>query len=81
MAETNKVITKVENRQGTHNFGATFDHVFVSDNNPWTLMDLYNYLKDFLESPLFEQYGTNVPSVDNINIWYDTTEKPIQEVN
>lgn len=76
MAETDKIITTAEygsgSNKGTYHFGATFDHVFVSNDNPWTLQDFYNYLKHFLESPLFEQYGNTAPVVDNINIWYDT---------
>ena len=80
MAETDKIITTAEygteGNKKTYHFGATFDHVFVSENNSWTLQKFYDYLKRFLESPLFEQYGDTVPAVDNINIWYDTALYP-----
>ena len=73
MAETNNVITKAEYNNNTYNIGATFDNVFVSDNNSWSLQDLYEYLERFLKSPLFEYYGENTPELDNVNIWYDTS--------
>lgn len=81
MAETNNVITKAEYNNNTYNIGATFDNVFVSDNNSWSLQDLYEYLEQFLKSPLFEYYGENAPELDNVNIWYDTSTPASEETN
>lgn len=71
-------ITKVQSKDPNQNnadivfdLGATFDHVYYSDDNEYTLKDFFNYMKTFLESPFFIQYSENEPITDNVKVWYD----------
>lgn len=61
------------------NIGANFNNIFYNDTNDFSLMDLFNHYIDFLNSNLFAFYSDedNLPDVDNINIWYDTTERDL----
>lgn len=71
---TNKrVITKAQYRENTYDLGTTFDNIFVSNDNFWSLKDFYDYVNRFVRSPFFEQYGETEPIQNNINVWYDTT--------
>lgn len=71
----NKPLTKVESQNESFNLGATFDNIFLSDKDDFTLKDLYDYLKTYFEQDMFISYSKKEPTADNINIWYDTNEQ------
>ena len=75
-----QAITKIksknsENTDEIFNIGANFDDVHYSDNNEYSLKDFFDYMKNFLESPLFIQYSNEQPIMDSVKIWYDTNEE------
>lgn len=70
-------ITKLTSRGESFDLGATFDHVYLSEDNDFALGDLYKHYTDFLNSNLFVAYKDSAPTADNVNVWYDTTETDI----
>ena len=60
------------------NLGATFDNVFLSDNNRYTLKELYTYLKKYFNEGIFTMYSKKEPEYPNVKIWYDTTQKTLE---
>lgn len=75
----NQAITKIKSKDSTNNdvtfnLGANFDDVYYSDTNDYSLKDFFEYIQNFLESPLFIQYSKTDPIVDNIKVWYDINE-------
>ena len=67
MAEYNP-ITKLESQGESFDLGANFDNVYLNDDNDFSLLDLYNHYNKFLNANLFAAYGTDEPTVDNINV-------------
>lgn len=77
----NQAVTKIKSKDSnsteeTFNLGANFDNVYYSDENEYTLKDFFEYIQNFLESPLFIQYSTEQPIVDSVKVWYDINETP-----
>lgn len=60
--------------EGTFNLGATFDNVYLSNNNGYTLAKLYAYLKGYFDEGIFTMYSQKEPEYTNVKIWYDTTQ-------
>lgn len=60
------------------NLGATFDNVFLSDSNGYTLAELYTYLKEYFNEGIFTMYSQKEPEYINVKIWYDTTQKTLE---
>lgn len=77
MAETqigSDVLTKIQYKgENNYNLGATFDNVFFSNANAWSLKDFYNSFIKFLGESLFIQYGPTAPEFDSVKVWYDTS--------
>jgi len=73
-------ITKLTSGDESFDLGATFNHVYISDDNDFSLEDFYNHMKDFLTNSSFIVYSENEPAVENENVkvWYDTTPTTIQ---
>lgn len=61
------------------NLGATFDNVFLSNDNGYTLADLYAYLKEYFDEGTFTMYSQKEPEYTNVKIWYDTTQTNFTE--
>ena len=74
MAETTThIITNLEQNNESYNLGATFDNVFLNEEDNFSLNDLFEHYKKVLANCGFVSYGNNEPT--NINIWYDTTSE------
>lgn len=71
----NKPLTKVESQGESFDLGATFDNIFLSDEDDFTLEDLYEYVKNYFEQDMFMTYSENEPAADNVKIWYDISEE------
>lgn len=74
---TNKPISKVESQNESFDLGATFDNVFLSDEDDLTLKEFYEYVKDYFDQDMFMMYSEDEPAADNVKIWYDTTEEVV----
>ena len=55
-----------------YDIGAKFENVYVSDNNGYTLAELYNYLKNFFNKGTFTMYSDTEPTNQNVKVWFDT---------
>jgi hypothetical protein len=49
------------NSEDKFDLGATFDNVFVSETNGYTLADLYEYLQNYFNNGTFVMYSENEP--------------------
>lgn len=74
---TNKPISKVESQNESFDLGATFNNVFLSDEDDLTLKEFYEYVKDYFDQDMFMMYSEDEPAADNVKIWYDTTEEVV----
>ena len=54
--------------EGTFNLGATFDNVYLSNNNGYTLAELYTYLKEYFNEGIFTMYSQKEPEYINVKI-------------
>lgn len=68
MAEMAKVITGLEQNKESYNLGATFNNVFLDEEDDFSLKDLYDHYDKVLKNCDFISYGVREPK--NINIWY-----------
>ena len=77
MAETTTyIITNLEQNQGedvleskSYDLGATFNNVFLDEEDDFSLKDLFEHYKKVLENCGFVSYGENEPI--NIDVWYE----------
>ena len=76
MAEHNP-ITKITSQNESFDIGALFDHVYLSDENDFSLKDFFNHYSSFMDADMFMFYGSTAPTADNVVIWYDTQEVTI----
>lgn len=71
----NKIFLKTGsegNRTTTEfNIGTTFDQVYYSDNNGFTLTDLSTFLKHFFNSQMFMRYCGGEPSSQKVMEWFE----------
>ena len=68
MAEMAKVITSLEQNKESYNLGATFNNIFLSEEDDFSLKDLYEHYNKVLENCDFISYEPDEP--ENINVWY-----------
>lgn len=68
MAETTHIITSLEQNQESYDLGATFNNVFLNEEDDFSLKDLFEHYKKLLENCDFISYGSREPK--NINVWY-----------
>ena len=70
-----KPLTKVESQEQSFDLGATFENVFLSDKDNFSLKDFHDYVKDYFNQDMFMIYSDTEPAADNVKVWYDTTEE------
>lgn len=70
-------ITKVKALGESFGLGATFDNIFLSEEDDFTLKDFHDYIKQYFNQDMFMMYSENEPAADNVKVWYDTKEQEI----
>jgi hypothetical protein len=69
-------VSKIRYNQDSseYNIGTTFDNIYLSDTNGFTLLEFFNKVKTFFSKSMFMQYGNSMPANSNVVVWYDTQE-------
>lgn len=67
MAEHNP-ITKLTSGEETFDLGTTFNHVYLNEENDFSLEEFYNHMKTFLESDMFMIYSSKEPKEKNVKV-------------
>lgn len=73
MAEHNP-ITKITSQGESFNIGALFDHIYLSDENDFSLKDFFTHYSNFMNSNMFMLYSSTEPQANNVLVWYDTQQ-------
>lgn len=73
MTIINKIQFK-EHKEGVedkiYDVGATFDNVVLSQDDSFSLKDLYTHIKSFFEKDMFMMYSKKEPKQTNVKVWY-----------
>lgn len=68
-------ITKLESQNVGYDIGATFDNVFLGEDDNFSLKDLYDYMNDYFTNGQYIRYSVEAPVSTNVKIWYQIEEQ------
>lgn len=69
----NKILYKKDNNEIEYKIGTTFDRVWVSNDNPYTLAQLVSEFTTFFNRKAFMHYSIKEPLNKNTIEWYQIT--------